>query len=90
MKIKRGYQKFWLYAEIPENYSGLRVIVRKLLIAFPLSYLVEKSFSVVIKPLIEKRSRLNITERENLRLFLTTLNPNIDNLLSIHEVHPSH
>jgi hypothetical protein len=50
--------------EIPEKYLGLWVIARKLLIAFPSSYLVEKSFSVVTNLLMEKRSRLNITERE--------------------------
>ncbi|GBP52560.1 Protein FAM200B [Eumeta japonica] len=43
--FKRGYQKFWLQAEIPKKYPGLWEIVEKLLIAFPSSYLVEKSFS---------------------------------------------
>lgn len=88
--FKRGYQKFWLQAEIPEKYPGLWGIVQKLLIAFPSSYLVEKSFSAVTNLLTKKRSRLNITERGDLRLFLTKLKPNIDNLLSIHQVHPSH
>lgn len=91
VKFKRGYQTFWLQAEIPEKYPGLWRIARKLLIAFPSSYLVEKSFSVVTDLLTKKRSRLNITERGDLRLFLTKLKPNIDNLLSIHQqVHPSH
>ncbi|XP_044751794.1 SCAN domain-containing protein 3-like [Coccinella septempunctata] len=90
VKFKRGYQAFWLQSEIPEKYPGLWGIARKLLIAFPSSYLVEKSFSVVTNLLTKKRSRLNITERGDLRLFLTKLKPNIDNLLSIHQVHPSH
>lgn len=90
VKFKKGYQTFWLQAEIPEKYPGLWEIARKLLIAFPSSYLVEKSFSVVTNLLTKKRSRLNITERGDLRLFLTKLKPNIDNLLSIHQVHPSH
>ncbi|XP_025266439.1 SCAN domain-containing protein 3-like [Camponotus floridanus] len=90
VKFKRGYQTFWLQAEIHEKYPGLWGIARKLLIAFPSSYLVEKSFSVVTNLLTKKRSRLNITERGDLRLFLTKLKPNIDNLLSIHQVHPSH
>ncbi|GBP18409.1 hypothetical protein EVAR_14803_1 [Eumeta japonica] len=36
--FKRGYQKFWLQAEIPEKYPGLWEIVQKLLIAFSSSY----------------------------------------------------
>ena len=47
VKFKRGYQTFWLLAEIPEKYPGLWGIARKFLIAFPSSYLVEKSFSVI-------------------------------------------
>ncbi|GBP82334.1 SCAN domain-containing protein 3 [Eumeta japonica] len=54
--FKRGYQKFWLQAEIPEKYSGLWGIVQKLLIAFPSSYLVEKSFSAVINLLTKKEA----------------------------------
>ncbi|CAH1098941.1 unnamed protein product, partial [Psylliodes chrysocephalus] len=86
--FKRGYQKFWLRAEIPEKYPGLWGIVQKLLIAFPSSYLVEKRFSFVTNLLTKKRSKLNITKRGDLRLFLTKLKSNIDNLLSIHQVHP--
>jgi len=71
VKFKRGYQTFWLQAEIPEKYPGLWGIARKLLVAFPSSYLVEKSFSVVTNLLTKKRSRLNITERGDLRLVLT-------------------
>nr|CAH7713551.1 unnamed protein product [Callosobruchus chinensis] len=44
MKFKR--QTFWLQAQLPEKYPGLWAIARKLLIASPSSYLVEKSFSV--------------------------------------------
>ena len=54
VKFKRGYQTFWLQAEIPEKYPGLWGIARKLLIAFPSSYLVEKSFSVVTNLLTKK------------------------------------
>ncbi|GBM38410.1 hypothetical protein AVEN_260800-1 [Araneus ventricosus] len=88
VKFKKGYQTFWLKAEIPEKYPGLWEIARKCLIAFPSSYLVERS--AVTNLLTKKRSRLNITERGDLRLLLTKLKPNIDNLLSIHQVHPSH
>ncbi|GBP51154.1 SCAN domain-containing protein 3 [Eumeta japonica] len=52
--FKRGYQKFWLQAEIPEKYRGLWGTVQKLLIAFPSSYLVEKSFRAVTNLLTKK------------------------------------
>ena len=90
MKFKRGYQTFWLQAKVPEKCLGLWVIARPLLTAFPSSYLVEKSFSVVTSLLTEKGSRFNITERAELRLLITKLNPNVDNLMSFHQVHLSH
>ncbi|CAG9570948.1 unnamed protein product [Danaus chrysippus] len=40
VKFRKGYQTFWLQAEIPEKYPGLWEIARKFLIAFPSSYLV--------------------------------------------------
>lgn len=54
VQFKKGYQTFWLQAEIPEKHPGLWAIARKLLIAFPSSYLVEKSFSVVTNLLTKK------------------------------------
>lgn len=57
VKFKKGYQTFWLQAEIPEKYPGLWEIARKLLIAFPSSYLVEKSFSVVTNLLTKKKEQ---------------------------------
>jgi len=38
----------------------------------------------------KKRNRLEITDRGDLRLNLTNLKPNIENLLSKHQAHPSH
>ncbi|GBP03141.1 SCAN domain-containing protein 3 [Eumeta japonica] len=64
--LKRGYRKFWLQAEIPQKYPGLWRFVQKLLIAFPSSHPVEKSFSAVKNLLTKKRSRLSITERGDL------------------------
>ncbi|GBP27202.1 Zinc finger MYM-type protein 6 [Eumeta japonica] len=46
--FKRGYQKFWLQAEISEKYPELWGIEQKLLIAFPSSYLVEKGTNTVV------------------------------------------
>lgn len=90
VKFRKGYQTFWLQAEIHEKYPGLWEIARKFLIAFPSSYLVERSFSAVTNLLTKKRSKLNITERGDLRLLLTKIKPNIDRLLTLHQIHPSH
>ena len=90
VKFRKGYPTFWLQAEIPEKYPGLWEIARKFLIAFPSSYLVERSFSAVTNLLTKKRSKLNITERGDLRLLLTKIKPNIDCLLTLHQIHPSH
>ncbi|GBP17923.1 SCAN domain-containing protein 3 [Eumeta japonica] len=54
VKFRKGYQTFWLQAEIPEKYPGLWEIARKFLIAFPSSYLVERSFSAVTNLLTKK------------------------------------
>ncbi|GBP39620.1 SCAN domain-containing protein 3 [Eumeta japonica] len=67
-KFRKGYQTFWLQAEIPEKYPGLWEIARKFLIAFPSSYLVKRSFSAVTNLLTK---------------------PNIDRLLTLHQIHPS-
>ncbi|CAG9792579.1 unnamed protein product [Diatraea saccharalis] len=40
VQFKKGYQRFWLQSDLPEKYPGLWEITRKLLIAFPSSYLV--------------------------------------------------
>jgi hypothetical protein len=45
---------------------------------------VEKGYSTVIKLLTKKRNRLEIADRGDLRLSLTNLKPNIENLLSKH------
>jgi hypothetical protein len=51
---------------------------------------VEKDFSPVVNLLTKKRNRLEITGRGVLRLNLTNLKLNIENLLSKHQVYPSH
>ncbi|CAH1993230.1 unnamed protein product [Acanthoscelides obtectus] len=72
------------------TYPLLWNIARKFLISFPSSYLVEKGFSTVTNLLTKKRNRLGIISRGGLRLTLTKLTPNVDNLLLKHQVHPSH
>lgn len=89
-QFRNGYQQFWLQRDIPVIYPGLWSIARKFLIAFPSSYCVERGFSTVVNLLTKKRNRLEITDRRDLRLNLTSLKPNIENLLSKHQAHPSH
>ena len=90
VQFKKGYQHLWLQKDIPGNYPISWHIARKLLIAFPSSYLVERGFSTVVNLLTKKRNKLDITNRGDLRLNLTKLKPNIEHLLSKHQAHPSH
>lgn len=90
IKFKNGYQRFWLQDNIPVTYPSLWKIAQKFLISFPSSYLVERGFSAVTNLLTKKRSRLDIVNRGDLRLALTKLKPNIDDLLLKHQVHSSH
>nr|CAH7765755.1 unnamed protein product [Callosobruchus chinensis] len=52
--------------------------------------IVERGFSAVTNLLTKKRNRLDIISRGDLRLTLTKLTPNVDNLILKHQVHPSH
>ncbi|VVC43066.1 Hypothetical protein CINCED_3A019706 [Cinara cedri] len=65
-------------------------IVQTFLIAFPSSYLVERGFSAVTNLFTKKRQRLQITNRGDLRILLTKIEPNINELLVKHQPHPSH
>lgn len=88
-KFKKSYHEFWLQKEISNRYPALWAIVKKLFVAFPTSYLVERGFSVVLK-LLSQRNRLQIIDRGDLRLVLTSFPPDIEKLISHHQVHPSH
>jgi hypothetical protein len=48
-KFKNSYQEFLLQNEISDHYPALWTVAEKLLVAFPISYLVESGFSVVIQ-----------------------------------------
>ena len=90
IKFKNGYQEFWLQKPIPQLYPGLWSIVQRFLIAFPLSYLCERGFSSVATLLTKKRNRLRLTERGDLRLFLSKLEPDINKLIKQHQIQSSH
>lgn len=87
--FKKSYQMFWLQKEICVRYPALWTIVKSLIVSFPTSYLVERGFSVVMK-MLSQRNQLHIVERGDLRLMLTDFKPDIDKLMSLHQVHPSH
>ncbi|XP_025411130.1 uncharacterized protein LOC112684046 [Sipha flava] len=89
-KFKNGYQEFWLQKPIMKLYPSLWSIVQRFLIAFPSSYLSERGFSAVATLLTKKRNRLLVTERGDLRLFLSKFEPPINKLVNAHQVHPSH
>lgn len=88
IKFKNGYQEFWLQKPIPQLYPGLWSIVQRFLIAFPSSYLCERGFSAVATLLTKKRNRLHVTERGDLRLFLSKFEPDINKLVKNHQIHP--
>ncbi|KFD49312.1 LOW QUALITY PROTEIN: hypothetical protein M513_09864 [Trichuris suis] len=67
-KFNLGYRAFWL---------------QRLLISFPSSYLAERGFSVVADLLTKKRNKLQIVNQGDLRLRLTSIEPDIEKLLSL-------
>ncbi|KRZ65300.1 SCAN domain-containing protein 3 [Trichinella papuae] len=69
-KFKNGYHSFWLQKQISDLYPGLWRMVRKFLLAFPSSYLVERGFSVVTDFLTKKEADVAIYDCS-----LLTLNP---------------
>ncbi|CDW60306.1 hypothetical protein TTRE_0000867201 [Trichuris trichiura] len=89
-KMKGGYTSFWLQQEIRQLYPRLWNVAKKFLIPFPSSYLVERGFSAVTDLLGKKRNRLQIVRRGDLRLLLTTIEPDVDKLLALHQTQPSH
>ena len=89
-KFRISYQAFWLQREIKVKYRHVWDRVKSFFIAFPSLYLVERAFSAVTTLLDNKRNRLDIVRRGDLRLFLTKMEPDIKNLMKLHQAHPSH
>ena len=89
-KLQVSFQDFWLQNKISESYPALWRRVNLFFIAFPTSYLVERGFSAVVQILGKQRQKLDITERGDLRLFLSNIQPDIEKLISSHQAQPSH
>ncbi len=85
-----GYLQLWQNKKMPQLYPNLWNRISSLLIAFPTSYLVESGFSVVNHILTKERNCLKISDRGDLRLFLTKIKPNIDSLVNQHQPQGSH
>ena len=79
-KFKIWYQSFWLQNKIKERHPYVWDRVRLFLIAFTSSYLLECAFSAVILLLDSKKNCPEIVNCGDLRLFLTKLKPNNDEL----------
>ena len=52
--------------------------------------LVERGFSAAAQLLGKQRQSLCITERGDLRIFLSNIKPDIEKLVSSHQTHPSY
>ncbi|KAK2701986.1 hypothetical protein QYM36_019375 [Artemia franciscana] len=72
-----------------KSLSGLYCIQSSTLLLF-LSYLVEAGFSSVPQMLSKARNRLDIVKRGDLRLSLTSIDPNIKRLVVKHQPQGSH
>ena len=85
-----GYQKLWLRNDVGILYPSLWNIAKKFIVAFPSSYLVERAFNAVTNLITKRRNRLDIVSRGDPRLNLTTLTPDIKDLVAKYQVQPSH
>ena len=83
-------KKFGCSPLLQKKYPALWGRAKLFFIAFPTSYLIERGFSVVSQILNESRNRLDIVQRGDLRLRLTAIKPNIEELSTKHQIHPSH
>lgn len=85
-----GSQKLWQHKKMPNLYPKMWQKMKDTLIPFPTSYLVEAGFSVINNIMTKQRNRLKITERGDLRLFLTKIKPDIKDLVKKHQAQGSH
>ncbi|KAK9396033.1 hypothetical protein NXF25_019394 [Crotalus adamanteus] len=72
-----GYENLWQSKKMPALYPNMWKTIFSLLIPFPTSYLVESGFSAINHIMTKERNCLNISERGDLRLFLTKIEPDI-------------
>ena len=77
-----GYEAFWIHER--NSYPSLWKEVKLFSLAFSTSYMVEKGFSALLQILTKNRNRMDMTERGDLRLLLSNIEPDIRALAQSH------
>ena len=88
--FKRSVGEFWLQPKIQKDYSSIWAKVKLFFIAFPTSYLVEKAFSAVFLLQSKQRQNLMVATRGDLRLMLTKMSPNLQEIMQNNQAQGSH
>ncbi|XP_076348271.1 SCAN domain-containing protein 3-like [Tachypleus tridentatus] len=89
-KFKDENYNVWKTKDVATKYPLLWDKAQLYVIAFPTSYLVESGFSRVSQLLSKARNRLDIVKRGDLRLSLTSMEPDIKKLAEQHQPQGSH
>ncbi|KAK2705793.1 hypothetical protein QYM36_015969 [Artemia franciscana] len=89
-KFQDGKYNIWKTNDVATNYPLLWDKAQFCVIAFPTCYLVEAAFSRVSQMLSNDRNRLDIVKRGDLRLSLTSIEPNINKLAEKNQTQGSH
>ena len=89
-KFQDGKYNIWKTNDVATKYPLLWDKAQLYVIAFPTSYLVESGFSRVSQLLSKARNRLDIVKRGDLRLSLTSMEPDIKKLVEQHQPQGSH
>ena len=89
-KFKDGKYNIWKTNDVATMYPFLWDKAQFYVIAFPTSYLVEAGFSHFSQILSKARNRLDIVKRCDLRLPLTSIEPNIKKLVEKLQPQGSH
>ncbi|KAF2349143.1 hypothetical protein FHG87_020100 [Trinorchestia longiramus] len=76
--------------EIPEKYPKLWEAVKLDFLSFSSSYMAGRGFGAVTQLLSKQRNRIQIVQRGDLRLILSSIEPRIHELVKKHQAHPSH
>ncbi|KAK9685210.1 hypothetical protein QE152_g38216 [Popillia japonica] len=90
VRNKTGIKNLWQNHSMAGLFPTKWEIVHKLLLTFPTSYLVETGFSAATFLHSDKRNRLDMVNREDLRLYLTLLTPRVKKLVSKYQPQGSH
>ena len=89
-KFKDGKYNIWKTNDVATKYPLLWHKAQFHIIVFPTSYLVEAGFSRVSQMISKACNRLDIVKRGDLRLSLTSIEPNIKKLVEKHQPQGSH